>query len=153
MGEIVVTYDLVLSCNMTQKTTHRLSLKTLLTIRVFVQYLQTEIYDTAYRMAQGTKTQFLHFKSLRLLLGWYGPFGKSDFIHEILFGNVHKQVFVGLVKIVFPQKRFIIRHLGLLIVEDVFFETVELNFEGAVKILVSFNSQLLTLDAWLPFDF
>lgn len=54
---------------------------------------------------------------------------------------------MGLVKIVFPQKRFIIRHLGLLIVEDVFFETVELDFEGAVKILVSFDSQLLTLDA------
>ena len=104
-------------------------------------------------MAQGTKTQFLHFSSLRLLLSWNGPFGKSDFIHEILFGNVHKQVFVGLVEIIFPQKRFIIRHLGFLIVEDVFFETVKLDFEGAVKILVSFDSQLLTLDGQLPFDF
>jgi hypothetical protein len=104
-------------------------------------------------MAQGTKTQFLHFSSLRLLLSWKGPFRKSDFIHEILFGNVHKQVFVGLVKIIFPQKRLIIRHLGFLIVEDVFFETVKLDFEGAVKILVSFDSQLLTLDGQLPFDF
>ncbi len=60
---------------------------------------------------------------------------------------------MGLVKIIFPQKRLIIRHLGFLIVEDVFFETVKLDFEGAVKILVSFDSQLLTLDGQLPFDF
>jgi hypothetical protein len=102
MSEIVVAHDLILSCDMAQQIIHRLSLEIFLTISVFVQYLHTKIYNIAYGMPQGRKTKFLHFSSLRLLLDRYGTFGKSDFIHQILFGNVHKQVFVVLIKIILP---------------------------------------------------
>lgn len=133
MSEIVVADDLVLSGDMRQEGAHRLPLETLLTVRILEQDVKAELNDVGNRVPEGAEAELFHGEDRGLLFEGDGALGEGDMVHEGLLGNVYEQLFSGLVEFILPQKGFVVGHLRFFVVEDIFFEAVHLDLQGAIK--------------------